>query len=223
MMEIWKELYMRSMIAILVMLTAASATLADQQPSYTYTYGPGTNFEEKTLTGSQSILVNGGGGDYLTLFDWTRATITSTTHLVHPHQSGQGIQEISMGGYSRLTVTGGEIGELYIASYGNLVISGGTVEYLRCAIVPPIPAVPTDKYIQVICKSYSYNSGTKKLSGTWADDSAFNIQLVDASPWPSGFTFDSINFTIVPEPMTVALLAAGGLLVRRYGRIGGLS
>jgi len=93
-------------------------------------------------------------------------------------------------------------------------MSGGIVEYLYGRLVPPIPAVPEAKYIQFVCKSWDYNTTTKRLTGVWEDDSTFNIQLVDTSPWPNGFTFDSINFTIVPEPLSLALLALGGVFVR---------
>ena len=58
-----KEKNMKRTVIILVgALALTSVGLADQPPYYTYTYGPGTDFGGLDLTGSQSILVNGGGG-----------------------------------------------------------------------------------------------------------------------------------------------------------------
>jgi hypothetical protein len=130
---------------------------------------------------------------------------------------GGGIRDVKAFSYSTLTVTGGELGMLYVHDESRVTISGGMVEYLYGRLAT-LPSVPADKYIQIICESYSYNATTKKLTGVWADDSLFNIQLVDTSPYPS--TYDSINFTIVPEPLTLALLGIGaGLLRIRRSRI----
>jgi hypothetical protein len=100
----------------------------------------------------------------------------------------------------------------------RITASGGTIEYLYGQLSGSIPAVPADKYIQFICKSYVYNAGAQHLTGVWADDSLFSIQFIDTSPWPSGFTYDSINFTIVPEPLSLGLLALGGLFMRGHAR-----
>jgi hypothetical protein len=78
--------------------------------------------------------------------------------------------------------------------------------------MPPVPAIPADRHIQIICKSWEYDSITTHLTGVWADNSAFSIQL------DSFWAYDNMNFTIVPEPMSLGLLALGGLLVRRYTR-----
>jgi hypothetical protein len=210
---------MKRVVTILgIALTLNSGLLAGEDPYYTYTYGVGTDFQVKTLSNSESILVNGGGGNQLTLFDWTYARIESTSHLVHPYHSGNGIPELITGGYSTLVVTGGEIGELYAGSWGKATISGGSIGYLYGQLPSP-PAVPANKYIQFLCKSWNYDSGTKKLAGLWGDDTGFNIQLVDTSPWPSGFTYDSINFTIVPEPMTLLTLGLGGMAMRRVRKV----
>jgi hypothetical protein len=161
------------------------------------------------------MLVQGGWGDGLILFDYTSARIECTTPL---HYLVGGIWEMQTLAYSSATVTGGEFNTIYVGDYSRLTMSGGKLNYLYGELIPPIPATSADKYIQFICESYSYNSTTKKLTGAWADDSLFNIQLVDTANHPS--TYDSINFTIVPEPLSLGLLALGGLLVRKHRRAG---
>jgi hypothetical protein len=201
-----KEQVMKNVMTIVVVLCIACAA----QASYTYTYGAGTNFGAKTLTDSESILVNGGGGDRLNLEDYAYARIESTSLLQY---GVGGIWLMPMYAYSSARITGGEFNTVYVEDYSHLTMSGGKVNYLYGELIPPIPAAPTSKYIQFICKSYSYSPGTKKLNGVWEDNSLFNIQLVDTSPYPS--TYDSINFTIVPEPLSLGLLALGGLFARQ--------
>jgi hypothetical protein len=197
-------------LVMTIVLVLAVPCLTD---AYTYTYGPGTDFGAKTLVGNQSVLVNGGGGDRLNLEDYSYARIENTSSL----QYGiGGIWLMPMYAYSSATITGGEFNTIYVEDYSHLTMSGGKVNYLYGELIPPVPSVSTSRYIQFICESYSYDTSTKKLTGVWGDSSTFNIQLVDTVNYPS--TFDSINFTIVPEPLTLGLLAFGGLVVRRYRR-----
>jgi hypothetical protein len=207
---------MKSIMMIMAVVLATGSVAS----GYTYTIGPGECMTPGTLNNHESMLVQGGWGDRLNLFDYSSARIESTTALSHPWSSGHGISSLVVCDYSTLTITGGEISQLDVIANSKTTISGGTIEYLCGLLSGSIPAVPADKYIQFICKSYAYNTGARRLTGAWADDSLFSIQLMDTSPWPSGFTYDSINFTIVPEPLSLGLLALGGLLVRKHRRAG---
>jgi hypothetical protein len=209
---------MKRLVTILILTLAVSS----MTHAYTYTYGPGTNFGGLGLDNTESLLVNGGGGAVLDLFNHSSARIESTTHLQFDPTTGWyvggGIVEVKLFDYSQATITGGEILSVYVNSESHLALSGGRIDNLFGYLSLPVPVLPEDKYIQFICKSYAYNTGTKRLTGVWADDSLFNIQLVGTSPYPS--TYDSINFTIVPEPLTLALLGIGaGLLRIRRSRI----
>jgi hypothetical protein len=202
---------------LVTVLTFASFMGGMAQGAYTYTYGPGTNFYAMGLEQNESMLVNGGGGDSLTLFYNSYARIESTPPLGTYHGGGEwegGIWKISAGGSaSRLEVLGGEIGELLMSSGAHAYLYGGRIVSLYS--YQQVPAV-SDKHIDLFCKSYSFSAGSGMLTGIWGDDSSFSIQLINVG----GYTpaIDNINFTIVPEPLTLGLFALGGLLVRRYAR-----
>jgi len=203
---------MKKVLLIILFLLAVSSPSG---ATYTYIYGPGTNFGALSLNAQESVLVNGGGGDLLNMFGSSYASIESTTHLTHPYTSGgHGIPEILMFSHSALAITGGEIGRLTLFDSSRVAIDGGSIDVLYGKLELPIPSTPETKFIQVVCKSWDYNSGTKKLTGMWGDDSTFNIQLVDTIGYAN--TFESINFVIIPEPLSLAIMGLGSLLVRRY-------
>jgi hypothetical protein len=202
---------MKKVIMLLIVLAAVSSARA----TFTYTYGPGTNFGSRDLMGNESMLVNGGQGGSLGLFATSYARIEGTTPLGTYYGGGAwagGIWTISAGGSgSTLEILGGEIAELDMSSGAHASLSGGRVLTLATYQQAPTSA---DKHIDLFCKNYSLTSGI--LSGLWGDDTAFSIRLVNQTGYTP--TIDNINFHIVPEPMTLGLLACGGLAIRRVRR-----
>jgi len=199
------------LFAILILLAITSTADA----AFTYVYGPGTNFGSMGLEQNESMLVNGGGGRSLDLFYNSYARIESTPPLGTYYGGGEwagGIWSIdAAGSASKLEVLGGEIGELDVWNTARAWLYGGVILTLQSAPIGP------DKYIDLYCKDYSYASGTGMLTGTWGDNSAFSIHLVNVSGYSP--TIDNINFITVPEPLTLGLLAVGGLFVRRYAHL----
>jgi hypothetical protein len=51
------------------------------------------------------------------------------------------------------------------------------------------------------------------LTGTWQDYSTFNIHLLDRQGYSP--VMENIQFTIIPEPVSLMLLAVGGMLIRK--------
>ncbi|HML76396.1 MAG TPA: PEP-CTERM sorting domain-containing protein [Anaerohalosphaeraceae bacterium] len=114
------------------------------------------------------------------------------------------------GGYSDITISGGEIRRLTIGTYATAQISGGQIDQIWSSYF-----LPDANRIILTCNSgylLSYTNGVVTgISGTWRDGSDFNIQLVN----PAGSSTVFSNMTIIPEPATMLLLAVGGMLIRR--------
>jgi len=202
---------MRILILTIVLLLCCIASVSS---GYDYVITDGF-FGGLTLDDYESLLMTGGGRDELTLFDWSNATIQGTSALVK--YSG-GIWFLSMGGYTHLDFSGGELHELSIHSASRAVFSGGRIDEIRSyQYVEDIPVgdppvwIP-DPHIEIVCHDdYYWNQATNILTGRWFDDSAFSIQLVDVAGRDP--VIDNIFFT--PEPSSLLLMSIGGLFLRR--------
>lgn len=191
------------MKTVLIMMMVASASVF---AGYTYTYTTGMDFGDLTLDGSESILVDGGGGDYLNLFYYSTATINSTSHLIS--EGNGGIWQLIVADYSKATIKDGGIHRLDLGAYAIAQISGGWIDILSST-----QNATYTKHIEIICRDWDYSTTTKILTGTWEDYSAFSIHLENASGYST--TYDNIKFTIIPEPATMLLIGLGVLFLRR--------
>ncbi len=120
--------------------------------------------------------------------------------------------------YSRLDFYDGDVFGLYIGSYSSVAIHGGNFQEIGSAQSawkyegqPPV-LVP-NPHIEILCRDWLYNAANKQLTGTWGDLSTFNIKLVDVQGYSP--TIENIKFTIIPEPISLAFLALGSMLIRR--------
>ncbi len=189
---------MKRMITAMVLVLSVSAVAG-----YDYTISSGY-FYDITLVGSEKMLITGGGGLGITAKDFSVLDIKNTT----PYIAGfGGIGTIDLWNTSRLNFSGGQVDSIHIDAYAEGVLSGGLINRITNESQLGL------SHIEVVCKQYSYNVQTKKLTGIWGDNSNFNIQLVDLAGYAT--TYSIMDFTIIPEPATLALLALGGLLIRR--------
>jgi len=189
---------MRPFTTVLLVLTLAVPAFATD---YTITGG---YFDIKVYRDYDTLLMTGGGVNSITAEDESFLDIRNTS----PFAVGSGgVGTLDMWDSSRLEFSGGQVSGFYIDDYATAVLSGGRIDKIRNE------SQLGDAQIEIICKGYNYNSQTKKLTGIWGNDSAFNIQLADLTGYVP--TYNILEFTIIPEPMTLLLLSLGGLLIRR--------
>ena len=122
-----------------------------------------------------------------------------------------------MGGYTQLDFSGGEVHEFDISTYARVVFSGGRIDEIRSTQTAwkwdgdPLEWVP-DPHIEIVCHDdWIHHTDTNILTGTWFDDSTFEIQLANVPGYSP--VIDNIFFT--PEPVTLSLMGFGFLLLKK--------
>lgn len=175
--------------------------------------------ESMTVKGYESLLMTGGGMYQLDAEDFSTIDI----HNTDPFELDKGgVGTLNLTDSSHLNMTMGEIYRLRIAGNATAVILGGWFDafdsWQSVLIVGKDPITGEfilSRHIEMIVKNYAYNTQTKILNGSWGDASPFSIQLIDHTQDGYSPAIDNIKFTIVPEPITFALIGLGSLLVRR--------
>jgi hypothetical protein len=181
------------------------------------------------LEGQESLLMTGGGVLQIVGFDSSYVEIRGTAPL---QDYVGGIPVIGLNHNSTMDYYGGETGGLYM--YGNATanLQGGRINYISSYQDVFNVIVGRDeqgnpifnKHIEMIVREWAYNSQTKVLSGVWNVDNnndslfdTFAIQLHNQTGYDP--VIDNITFTIIPEPSTLCIIAAGAwLLGRRFDR-----
>jgi len=167
-----------------------------------YVVGPGDEFGNLGLVNYDTLLMTGGGGHSLVLTGWSTGTIEDTDPLVGPYEGG--IWRISVSAYGELTINGGEFYEIYCDDFSTLNLHGGQ-------IFGSLTIEDFTSWVHIY--GYGFNNDPftgSPLTGFWADDTPFSINLVDDTiP-----TYNQIVFHIIPEPATLLLLGLGGLFLR---------
>jgi len=161
-----------------------------------------------TLEDSETLLMTGGGIDRLNLYDHTAATIQGTSPL---GEFIGGIWLLELNNSSHLDFSGGQLHVIDFDHDSTATFSGGRIDEIQSDQL-----VTLDPHIEIICRDYSWYASTNILTGTWEDYTTFNIQLFNQTPYTP--VIENIKFTIVPEPFSLLLLAAGGTLLTRRRR-----
>jgi hypothetical protein len=120
--------------------------------------------------------------------------------------------------YSFLNFSGGEVHLFDIHAASHAVFSGGRIDEIwsyqtAWTLGGDSPELVPDPHIEIVALDWDWNVNTNVLTGTWADFSTFDIQLVDRVGYDP--VIENITFTIVPEPASLLLIVAGGFLLRR--------
>jgi len=187
-------------VVLVCVLVAVSSTYA----GYTYVIEDGNNFGDLSLNDDESLLMIGGEGHHLTLNDYCTARIEGTEPLLSEHNGG--IWFLRIGTYNELEILGGDIHELVIGSDASAFIAGGRIDQIWSQ-----QHVRNNPHITIDCKDWLYAEDTNKVSGTWFDDTTFDIQLIDVD----GFSPAIDNIRFIPEPVSLLLMGAGLIFARK--------
>jgi len=187
-----------SLFIVVILITFASPLFAA-----IYNIGPGDNFGNLGIVDYDTLLMTGGEGHNLDLLDWSTGTIENTSPIIG--EGVGGIWEIETKSFSELTISGGEINDLFGYDYSEISLSGGQ-------ILGDLTVYAPTAWVHIF--GYGFNNDPfpgSPLTGFWADDTPFSINLVDSSI----STYDQIIFHEIPEPATLLLFALGGLALRK--------
>lgn len=186
-----------------------------------YEIGPGEyDHGSLHLVSGDSLLITGGGAYEI----WAEGTSYVEVQDTAPYKVDVGgIGGIDLDYNSSMNYYGGATAALYIYGNATAVLQGGSINIIRSfQDADDLVQVGWDyendipifrKHIEMIVKEKSYNLSTKMLTGLWADDTAFSIQLHDQAGYDP--TIENITFTMVPEPATLAFLSLGMVFLIR--------
>jgi len=200
---------MRTILLTVCFLSCAIPAGATFDYVISDTYYGGTMF----LEDYESLLVTGGGVNQVISSDLSYIEVRDTAPL---QEFVGGIENISMDDNSSLSFYDGEMSSLWVFENARAIFEGGRVDYISSYQRPlsgDWPPSYWDKHIEIVCKNWNWNELTNLLTGTWADDTAFSIQLVNQTGYYPAIT--NIEFTIIPEPATLVLLGFGTFLIRK--------
>ncbi len=158
------------------------------------------------------LIVDGGGAEWIELSDFGRIEVISTSKPLGMGVGG--IMDIALGDNSQLLFLDGIVEEITISDDATAILKGGRIDYIRS-----LQVVGDSPYITIECQpdwSWLYaSSDVTGITGLWADSTSFNINFFNDDTFGSDPVWENINVVEVPEPMTLALLSLGGLLINR--------
>ncbi len=203
------------MKSVLILALLVCLAIPGQAAFYEITggYTPGL-----TLENFDSLFMTGGGLGILTLFDSSSATIQGTSAL---QQFFGGIWTIQLGYNSSLYMFGGQVHEIAVSNDATATLTGGLIESIwstqstwKYDDSDPPQQVP-NPHITVVylgdLPTVQEIGGLDYLVGNWGGGDPFSIYLHDVDGYSP--VIDNIQFELIPEPATLALLGLGAFLM----------
>ncbi len=200
---------MKKMLCLLLLFAGFANAAA-------YVISDGYKFGITKIENHDSLLVTGGGAYQIDAFNYSTIVVEDTTPL---QVNVGGIAIIDISDWCSLEISGGEIGYLYIEDYyATATLSGGSINKILSFQDVYSPNDVYTPHIEIICREYTASSSL--ITGVWNVDNdgdgfydTFNIELEDQPEYDP--VLENIKFTIVPEPISLALLGLGGFVIRR--------
>lgn len=158
---------------------------------------------------SQSLLVLGAGAGWIDSRGSSYVEVHNTDTPLELNVGG--IWTMDLNDSSDLVYLGGETMDLTLSDHATAILEGGRIDYISSFQYVLSPNQNYIPHIEIVSTEYDFDSSTNTLTGVWMDGSTFDIQLVDQSGYDP--VIENIFFT--PEPATLLLVGAGGLLLRR--------
>ena len=163
------------------------------------------------------LVVDGGGAYRIEARDSSKVEVYSTST---PLGTGiGGIMDLMLTNTSQLDYYGGETQELIIRRDATAHLQGGRIDGISSAqYVTWVNGEPTGQHIFIYARDgweWKYENGKiRGIAGLWLDS---------GTPFDIRFTtlyepdYDPVwaNVKVVPEPVSLLLMALGGLLLRR--------
>lgn len=197
----------KATIYILFICFLATMSFATYYEITTDVYTPGLTLQ----TGDSLYMTNGGFGDLTLYGNDVIASIEGTSDL---DQFVGGIWYLNVSSESHLEMSGGEVHQLTMNNTATARLTGGFIQQIwsyQYATSGPHITIVYSGDLPI------YNETTDVLTGLWGNGDPFSIYLSDVPAVSYGYSpaIDNIQFELIPEPATLALLGLGGLLIRR--------
>jgi hypothetical protein len=185
-------------------------------PAYAIYYEVNTNIYTPSLTlqTGDSLYMTNGGFDSLNLFGNSTAVIEGTSAL---EEFSGGIWYLSLANNSHLDMSGGQVNQLTVNNNATARLTGGLIRqiwsYQYTGTFGPHITIVYSGTLPAIQTIY----GLPHLVGNWGNGDPFAIYLSEVPANNYGYdpAISNIRFELIPEPASFALLALGGVLIRR--------
>ncbi|NLK40448.1 MAG: hypothetical protein GX298_00140 [Planctomycetes bacterium] len=170
-------------------------------------------------TSNFPLVVDGGGADRISVRENGVLIVKSTsTPLLPPWDDyPSGIYDIVAYDNSQLFFLGGVTELITMRGNATAELRGGSINLIKS--MQFTTKTNSDPRIDLYCQpgwSWLYaNEKITGITGVWNDGSGFSIEFIDDATYDPVWT--NIN-VIIPEPLTLLFLAAGGVLLPKRQR-----
>ena len=164
------------------------------------------------------LTMTGGGADTIDVKDNALLNVISTkTPLSDVYNGGGGIYDIYVNDNASLEFSGGIVKDIGVYYNATALLNGGEITFLKSIQKPSL-----GKTITIECQDgwqwlYDSEQQINGITGKWHNGDDFSITFLNdhLNIFPDTWT----HVEVVPEPMSIGLLALGGLALNLRKRV----